>query len=55
MACWSSYDAWEAEGKPDILDRAAERCAQRLQSAPDDLLDSDLNRALAAFAEDASA
>ena len=51
VACWSSYDAWEAEGRPDILERAAALCAQRLQSAPDDLLGSELNKALAAFAE----
>lgn len=55
VACWSSYDAWEADGRPDILDRAAERCAQRLRSAPDDLLGGELDRALAAFAEDATA
>ena len=51
VACWSSYDAWEAEGRPDSLERAAALCAQRLQSAPDDLLGSELNKALAAFAE----
>ena len=54
VACWSGYDAWEADGRPDILDRAAELCARRLQDAPDDLLGSDLNRALTAFTEKSS-
>lgn len=50
VACWSSYDTWMAEGQPSILDKAAKRCRERLDSAPDDLLTPELNRALAAFA-----
>lgn len=50
VACWDSYDAWMAEGQPSILDKAAKQCRERLDSAPDDLLTPELNRALAAFA-----
>ena len=39
VACWSNYDTWFAEGCPSILDRAAEKCRERLESAPDDSSD----------------
>lgn len=55
VSCWSSYDAWEAEGRPDILDRAADLCAARLRAAPDNLLGKELDLALAAFTERATA
>jgi len=51
VACWSNYDTWFAEGCPSILDRAAEKCRERLESAPDDLLTPKLNQELSAFAE----
>ncbi|HIW78757.1 MAG TPA: trimethylamine methyltransferase family protein [Candidatus Bilophila faecipullorum] len=51
VACWSNYDTWRAEGCPSILDKAAEKVRERLESAPSDLLGPDLNRDLAAFAE----
>lgn len=48
---WSSYDQWVMEGKPDILDRAAKVCEERIASAPCDLLGEDLNNALRTFIE----
>ena len=51
VACWCNYDTWFAEGCPSILDRAAEKCRERLESAPDDLLTPKLNQELSAFAE----
>lgn len=48
---WSSYDMWEMNGKSDILDRAAKICEERLASASDDLLGSDLSASLKKFAE----
>lgn len=51
VACWDNYDTWFSEGCPSILDKAAEKCRERLESAPDDLLTPKLNQELAAFAE----
>lgn len=48
---WNSYDMWEANGSPDILDKAAKICAERLESAPEDLLGEDLKKSLTAFAQ----
>lgn len=46
---WTSYDQWVLDGKPNILDRAAKVCAERLESASDDLLGKDVNNSLEAF------
>lgn len=48
---WNNYDTWESKGCPDILDKAAKICAERLESAPENLLGDDLNKSLIAFAE----
>lgn len=50
VAYWNSYDAWQNDGCPSILDAAAKKCAERLASAPDNLLDPSLDAALEAFA-----
>lgn len=49
LSCWSNYDTWVAEGSPSMLDKAAVRCRERIESAPKDLLGPELNRDLAAF------
>lgn len=49
VACWKNYEAWQADGSPSVLDRAAAVCAERLASAPDDLLGPDLNAALDSY------
>ncbi len=46
VSCWSSYEQYEAEGKPDILERAAKICEERLENAPNDLLGDSLNKDL---------
>ncbi len=46
---WSSYDQWLTEGKPDILEKAAKICKERIESAPDDLLGEKLNTELTHF------
>ena len=50
VACWNSYDGWLAEGRPSILAKAADVCRERIASAPANLLGTDLDRDLAAFA-----
>ncbi len=48
---WGSYDAWQAKGCPDILEKAANICAERLEKASENLLGENLNKSLIAFAE----
>lgn len=46
---WNNYDTWEANGYPNILEKAANICKERLENAPVDLLGNDLNKSLETF------
>lgn len=49
VAYRDSYDQFEKDGQPNILDRAKIICDERIASAPSDLLGNDLNRDLDAY------
>jgi trimethylamine--corrinoid protein Co-methyltransferase len=46
---WRSIDEWEAAGEPDVVAHAHERVLQILGSAPDSLIDRDVEKAMAAY------
>ncbi|MCG8619321.1 MAG: trimethylamine methyltransferase family protein, partial [Desulfobacterales bacterium] len=49
MACWTSYDKWEAEGKESIMVRANRRMKERLEASPEMMIPSDLDRDLKSY------
>lgn len=50
VAFWKNYHSFVEEGEPDILEKAASICAERLAGAPSSLLENKLDRELAEFA-----
>ncbi len=48
---WDSYDQYEADGCPNILDKAAKICEERLASASSDLLGDSLNKDINSYIE----
>lgn len=51
VAYRNNFSAWESEGYPDILDKAAAICAERIASAPKDLLDRDVSAMLEKYVQ----
>lgn len=51
VAYWNNFSAWESEGSPDILEKAAVICAERIASAPDKLLSGEVSRMLEKYVQ----
>jgi trimethylamine---corrinoid protein Co-methyltransferase len=46
---WESYDRWQNTGSREVVQRAHEICRQRLQAAPESLIDRDIQSELQAY------